>query len=533
MKISFNPNATAVKDIDFVSIRMSLYQHDGETIVKSHITDGTTISLNTKKDKVFRLKKAPRIETIPEWNKFCATNSIEGFVDMDINYGEYPEIISSYDGRFEFMNNLEEVDEKDYPFLEEHYDYTLTRHISSTKTDFIHRVNRVTNYAIRDYYIHSKYLGGYLEKELEEYPESEYVYIVDTFSRYKNTFSGNMIIRRVYACPIDSYDSISMDDYHYFGTQIILQYPHSRFTNSINGLFTILNNDKCKFEYQTMERVSGTFDKYTLISVYNSAVTEVGTRKPIFLKGTSVSKTHRFNTKTTITGFWDNWYDEDKDDITIISSIEDIKNFMDTFCQDTIKKFDIVNLGVGGVETIGEPTSVEIYIEDAGSDANPDGVSSIKFYIRNYGHANALCTVSISVRNDIVDEEEARVAGRVFLEKIGDNKEYDITDVNISKFNQGYDRKYRITNDDLVIYHNDNKSVVIGKDYHSDIQKSIDIFLKKMDAQVLNLLRLVSHGDVSDYIIKKYLPQFEDIKYDYIRDLQDIDTTIAKYYEKF
>ena len=121
MKISFNPNATAVNDIDFVTIRMSLYQHDEVTIVKSHITDGTTISLNTKKDKVFRLKKAPRIETIPEWNKFCATNSIEGFVDTDINYGEYPEIISSYDGKFEFVNNLEEVDEKDYPFLEEHY----------------------------------------------------------------------------------------------------------------------------------------------------------------------------------------------------------------------------------------------------------------------------------------------------------------------------------------------------------------------------------------------------------------------------
>ena len=524
MKINFNPNATAVKDIDFVTIRMSLYQHDGETIVKSHITDGTTISLNTKKDKVFRLKKAPRIETILEWNKFCATNSIEGFVDTDINYGEYPEIISSYDGKFEFVNNLEEVDEKDYPFLEEHYDYTLTRHISSTKTDFIHRVNRVTNYAIRDYYIHSKYLGEYLEKELEEYPESEYVYIVDTFSRYKNTFSGNMIIRRVYACPIDSYDSISMDDYHYFGTQIILQYPHSRFTNSINGLFTILNNDKCKFEYQTMERVSGTFDKYTLISVYNSAVTEVGTKKPIFLKGTSVSKTHRFNTKTTITGFWDNWYNEDKDDITIISSIEDIKNFMDSFCQDTIKKFDIVN----GVETIGEPTSVEIYIEDTGSNTNPDGVSSIKFYIRNYGHTNALCTVSISVRNDIVDEKEASVAGRVFLEKVGDNKEYDITDVNISKFDNG-DREYRINNDNLVITKKD--VVVINKEYYQDVHQTIDIFIKKCNKLIMELIRLISKGEVSDYITKKYLTDFEEIKSSYIREIPELDTVVAKHYE--
>ena len=36
-----------------------------------------------------------------------------------------------------------------------------------------------------------------------------------------------------------------------------------------------------------------------------------------------------------------------------------------------------------------------------------------------------------------------------------------------------------------------------------------------------------------EYITNRYLPQFEDIKCNYIRDLQDIDTTITKYYEKF
>ena len=202
---------------------------------------------------------------------------------------------------------------------------------------------------------------------------------------------------------------------------------------------------------------------------------------------------------------------------------------MDTFCQDTIKKFDIVNLGVGEVETIGEPTSVEIYIEDTGSDTNPDGVSSIKFYIRNYGHTNALCTVSISVRNDIVDEKEARVAGRVFLEKVGDNKEYDITDVNISKFNNGYDKEYRISNDNLVITKKD--VVVINKEYYQDVNQTIDIFIKKCNKLIMELIRLISKGEVSDYITKKYLTDFEEIKSSYIGEIPELDTVVAKHYE--
>src|SRR5699024_8032129 len=126
-------------------------------------------------------------------------------------------------------------------------------------------------------------------------------------------------------------------------------------------LFTILNNGECKYEYQTMERMSGDHDKYTLITVLDSAVTKVGEKKPIFLKGTSVSKTHKFNLQASITGYWDKWYDEYTDDVTTVSSIEDIKDLMDNFCQDCIKKFEDVRTGVG-VQAIGDPNSVEISI---------------------------------------------------------------------------------------------------------------------------------------------------------------------------
>lgn len=527
MKINFNPNATTVKDIDYVIIRISLYQQEGQNIVKVHVNNGTTISLDTKKDKVFRLKKSPHIETIREWKDFCDTNPIEGFVEADSNCGEYPEIISSYNGKFEYMKNLEEVDEHDFEFLEGQYDYRLVRYIFLYQSDFINHINRLTSRTVRDYYIHSKYLGGYVKEELNDYPENEYVYILDTFNRYGKAFSGNMIIRRAYACPVDAYDSISMNDYHYFGSQFIMRYPHSRFENSINGLFTILDSGKCKYEYQTMERISGKFDKYTLINVFDSAVTNDGIKKPVFLKGTSVSKTHTFNIRTTITGFWDNWYDETKDNITTVSSIEDIKDLVDAFYQDCIAKFDPINKGIEDVRSIEKPTSVEIAIDDnVESSINPASLSEIKFFIRNYGNANALSTLSISVGRCEANKD---VAGRIFAERIGDSKEYDITNINISKFNNGYDRKYRISNDNLVI--TKNNVVVINKNYHEDVHQTIDTFLKRVNDLIMRLIRLVSDGKASDFITKKYLIDFEEIKSSYIKEIPELDTVVAKHYE--
>lgn len=523
MKINFNPNATAVKDINFVSIRMSLYQNNEYDIVKSHIVNGTTISLDTEKDKVFRLRKSPDMVDISEWDDFCKTNPIEGFA-KDSNYGEYPEIISSYNGKFEFMTNLEKVDDNDFDPLKEEYDYRLVRHIFLYKSDFINRINRITNHTIRDYYIHSKYLGRYLEEELKHYPENEYVYILDTFNRYGKAFSGNVFIRRAYACPIDAYDTISRKEYYYLGTQIVMRYPHSRFENSINGLFTILNNGKCKYEYQTMERMSGDHDKYTLITVFDSAVTKAGEKKPIFLKGTSVSKTHKFNLHASITGYWDKWYDEYTDDVITVSSIEDIKDLMDNFCQDCIKKFEDVRTGVG-VQAIGDPNSVEISINGIYSSTDPIDLSEIKFFIRNYGHANVLSTLSISVGRGNMDRN---IAGRIFAEKIGDNKEYDITGINISKFDNN-DREYRISNDNLVITKKD--VVVINKEYYQNVHLTIDIFIRKANKLIMELIRLISNGEASDYITKKYLTDFEEIKSSYIGEIPSLDTVISRHYE--
>ena len=519
MKISFNPNATAVKDNDFVTIHMSLYQEDDYDIVKSNITNGTTISLDTEKHKVFRLRKSPDMESISEWDDFCKTSSIEGFAEGS-NYGEYPEIISSYNGKFEYMTNLEKVDDLDLLYIE--YDYRLVRCIFLHQSDFITHVNRITNHTIRDYYIHSKYLGRCLEEELKDYPENEYVYILDSFNRYGKAFSGNVFIRRAYACPIDAYDNISMKEYHYLGTQIVMKYPHSRYENSINGLFTILNDSKCRYEYQTMERTSGNSDKYTLINVFDSAVTNIGDKKPLFLKGTSVSKTHKFNMKTRITGYWDKWYDGYTDDATTVSSIEDIKDLMDNFRQDCIEKFSEVRTGVG-VQAIGDPNSVEIDINDPYSSTD---LSKIKFFIRNYGHANALSTLSINVGYDDMDKN---VTGKIFAEKIGDNNEYDITDINISKFSYDYNREYRISNDNLVITKKD--VVVINKEYYQDVHQTIDIFIKKCNKLIMELIRLISNGEVSDYITKKYLTDFEEIKSSYIGEIPELDTVVAKHYE--
>lgn len=520
MKINFNPNATAVKDNDFVTIRMSLYQHDGETIVKSHITDGTTISLNTKKDKVFRLKKAPRMETIYEWNDFCRTNPIEGFVDEDISYGEYPEIISSYDGKFEYMKNLEEVDEHDFKFLEGEYDYRLVRHIFLYQSDFIIRVNRLINY---DNHIHCKYLGHHLENELKDYPENEYVYILDTFNRKSKLFLG-ATVRRAYACPIDAYDDISTKNYRYFGTQILIWSPHSRFSNSISGLFTILDNGKCKCEYQTMERSSGDSTKYRFIGIFDSAVTDPGYKKPVFLRGTSITKRHKFNERAEISAYWDK-YCRDNEDLISVSFIEDIRNWMDSFFQDCTRKFDKVK--TEGVKALGDPNSVEISIN--GINLSTDSIinlSEISFIIRNYGRANVLSTLSISVGRDNMDRN---VAGKIFAEKIGDNKEYDITDVNISKFNNGYDKEYRISNDNLVITKKD--VVVINKEFYQDVHQTIDIFIKKCNKLIMELIRLISNGEVSDYITKKYLTDFEEIKSSYIGEIPELDTVVAKHYE--
>ena len=501
MKIGFNYDATRKHDLDIeldpLIIRMDLYVSGNTNIIVSRIEDGTSVLLDTAHNKCFKVNNLYMTE-VPEWIEFCKVAINDSVKEADKGRGIlFPQIISSYDGRFESSSGiLIPLSDKDEKILDQQRDpaYTLTRKVYSDTNSALRSMKDFSN---------SLFIREYLEKEFINYGANN-LFIIDDFRKYYDDLK--VVIKRFYVCPEQSFSN-GMKDSVLLVSRIEYKAPEDREDHQINLYYNcILPKYRRQLEIKTTETIYDGNDKYEIKCTFSN---EQGNDQTKYVNADHVSICRKYTTREddiSIIGY----YDMKEEDLHDVFSLNGIKSYMDYISEDVCRKF------LKGIKTSipDFPNTVQIITRD---DINASNL----IFMTRMDSGKRFTSIRLTA-----DPYSHILSGKIYGENIEElEKENDIRIENINIISRKYNT-IQIKNADIIIH---DGIEIINKEFYQFIEATMEDIRKKLINPIKIFLGIGKDQELKKFIKKEFLPDFDQVYNIYMKQLEEFDSLFKEY----